>query len=170
MEQRDRVDHEQDALVRALVTTAPRPPELDLGEVSVADALVQKRVRQAADQWPQLARCLGPGFRRRFTAWAVDHPVPSGVRNPWADGLVFALRDVSTDELDTDGLVERQQGRTRAVLRGGRRAGTAAEVRRRRAPLLLVGRSRTHRWGRRRTVITLSVTPGRPRTWCIPGR
>ena len=162
---------EQEALVRALVTTAPPPRGFGSGAVSgVADDPVQTRVREAADQWPQLARCLGPELGRRFTAWALEHPVPTGVSNPWADGLAFALREVSSSELDSDALVERQRGRARAVVRGGRRSGVPARVRPRRGPRLLVGRSRSHRRGRRRTILTLSVTPGRARACCIPGR
>jgi len=170
-EQRDQVSGEQEALVRALVGAAPPPPTFDADRVTTAAAsLVGKRAREVADSWPQLARCLGPRLTERFLDWADSHPVPTGISNPWADGLAFQLAEVSSSELDTDAIMERQRGRAQAVVRRSGGPGTPAKVRRRRGPLLLVKRSRSRRAGRRRTIITLTVTPDHVRTWCIPRR
>ncbi len=168
---RTAVAEERDALVRALWTGTPPPRGLDdPAGPDTTDALLATRAREVADAWPQLARALGPGFRRRFLEWAAAHPAPTGLSTPWADGLAFSVAAVRPSELDSDALTERQRGRARAVVRVARAEGTPSRVRARRGPRVLVAVSRGRHWRRRHLLVTATVARGRPRTWCVPRR
>jgi hypothetical protein len=74
---RERLDAEQAALVRALVDGGPVPAGFDPDRVAAtATALARKRAGEVARAWPVLAAELGDDFTARFRA----APAPGGDR------------------------------------------------------------------------------------------
>ncbi|MGH8887025.1 MAG: hypothetical protein ACRDYX_18010 [Egibacteraceae bacterium] len=114
---RERLAARQAALVRALVAGGPVPDGFAPERVrATSEALARKRALQVAKAWPALA--LNPQFTQRFLSYAVRNPPPGG---PLADGLAFAGRLASTEELNGDARVEWLAARSRLRHRRGYR-------------------------------------------------
>lgn len=79
----------QAELVSALLGDGPIPAGFDASRLRAAGmALATKRVREAAQAWPDLSRDLGERFTELFTAYAAKTPYPA-CGGPLADGRSF---------------------------------------------------------------------------------
>ncbi|MGY0232910.1 hypothetical protein [Longispora urticae] len=86
----------QAALVAALVGGAGPPDGFDPELLAATTAgLLAKRAGDVARAWPELARSLGPDWRRWFAGWAAGRP-PGG---SYADGLAAARDRAAAGEL-----------------------------------------------------------------------
>ena len=79
----------QAELVSALLGKASVPAGFDASRLHAAGvALATKRMREAAQAWPDLSRDLGERFTELFAAYAAVTPYPS-CGGPLADGRSF---------------------------------------------------------------------------------
>jgi hypothetical protein len=80
-------------LVAALTAGAAVPPGFDARLVEAARvALLRKRAGEVARQWPELARALGPGWHRHWSAWAATRPTRGSLRDGWDLARELAAR------------------------------------------------------------------------------
>lgn len=83
----------QAELVAALTAGAAVPPGFDARLVEAARvALLRKRAGEVARQWPDLARALGSGWYRRWSAWAATRPTRGSLRDGWDLARELAAR------------------------------------------------------------------------------
>ncbi len=102
-ESRIQIAQQQTALVRALSGLGPPPQEFDADDLSIAaTALAQKRLREVARAWPNLAASLGDLFATQFRLFAATTPIPHE-GGPLADGFAFAQHLHSSGQLPDAG-------------------------------------------------------------------
>jgi len=83
----------QAELVAALTAGAAVPAGFDPRLVEAARvALLRKRAGEVARQWPELAHALGPGWHRRWSAWAATRPTRGSLRDGWDLARELAAR------------------------------------------------------------------------------
>lgn len=82
---------QQRALVAALVAGAPVPAGFDQRLIGIArEALLRKRAREVAQQWPLLAAGLGERWLATFADWAGGRAPQGALRDGW--NLARSLR------------------------------------------------------------------------------
>ena len=121
----------QAQLVRALVEGADAPADFDRERLTAAaEALLLKRARTVAREWPQLAGALGGEFAAHFAAYGRANPL-SQAGSPLADGRAF------TDWIKRAGLLT-DEGRLEALAFDARYRVRHDSVIRRRGPWLRI--------------------------------
>jgi uncharacterized protein (UPF0276 family) len=133
---RERLAHQQTALLSSLVAGAPVPEGFDSERLGVQSrALAAKRADVVAKVAPELPGILGDGYRAAFLAYAGQRPMRAGYRR---DALDFA------ESLLIEGRPEEGAARRRLTLWWEERAGSRPPRRATRlvraARLALVGR------------------------------
>lgn len=85
---RNRLAHEQHALLKALFAEGACPPGYDPHAVALTrQSLVFKRLREVGIAWPIFDRILAPDWRHNFRSFAQTYPPPQG--GPIQDGYCF---------------------------------------------------------------------------------